>query len=188
MERRRLLATYAISAVILLNSCSESGDDPDPCLNGPEIEIDRTIASIAGKTTGEISASASEGSGTYQFSIDGTNFQTDGKFANLSGGQYIVTVEDGNGCTEEQMQTIAEIPEVFYVNQIRPIIDTNCQVSNCHGSNGNIPTFATYNDVKSKAGAIKFKTGNGSMPPNGPLSDGDVKLIADWVDIGTPEN
>ena len=95
---------------------------------------------------------------------------------------------EDNGCIDDDMQTIEEIPEVFYGNQIRPIIDTNCQVSNCHGSNGNIPTFATYNDVSSNASAIKFRTGNGTMPPNGSLSDGDIKLIADWVDIGAPEN
>jgi len=188
MNRNRLLPFYALAALLILDSCSESSEDPDPCVNGPEISIDNTLASIADKATGEISASATGGSGTFTFSIDGTNFQSSGDFDNLAGGDYTIEVKDGNGCLDDEMTTIEEIPEVFYGDQIRPIIDTNCQVSNCHGSNGNIPTFATYDDVKNSAGGIKFRTGNGTMPLNGSLSDEDIGLIADWVDIGAPEN
>ena len=188
MELRKPLLGLAIFALYLLNSCSESGDDPDPCLNGPEISIDGVVASITGKATGQITVSATGGSGSYMYSIDGASFQADGLFEDLAGGNYTVEVKDGNGCMDSEMETVEEIQEVFYGNQIRPILDQNCQVSNCHGSRPNIPSFATYSDVEAKAGAIKFRTGNGSMPPNGSLSDGDIKLIADWVDIGAPEN
>ena len=101
---------------------------------------------------------------------------------------YTIVAKDANDCTDTELATVEEVPEVFYANQIRPIIDTNCQVSNCHGSNGNIPTFATYEDVMAKADRIKARTGAGTMPPNGPLSSSDVQLIADWVDQGAVNN
>jgi mono/diheme cytochrome c family protein len=83
---------------------------------------------------------------------------------------------------------IEELAEVFYANEIRPIFDANCQKSGCHGSNSSIPTFATYEDVKAKASSIKARTSAKSMPPAGPLSDSNIKLIADWVDQGAPNN
>ena len=177
-----------IVLLFILNSCSDSGEETDLCLNGPKAEVDDIKVSIEGKDNGEIMVSATEGKSPYQFSIDGTNFQDNGTFTDLAADDYTVIVKDANECINTIMATVEEVPEVFYGNQIRPIIDANCQISNCHGSNANIPTWATYNDVKAKATTIKFRTGNGSMPPNGSLSDSDIQLIADWVDQGAPEN
>ena len=86
------------------------------------------------------------------------------------------------------MATVTEVPAVSYSNEIRPIIDTNCQISNCHGAQQGIPSFATYADVQANANNIKFRTSSGSMPPVGPLPDAEVKLISDWVDQGAPNN
>lgn len=85
------------------------------------------------------------------FSIDGKNFQNNETFSNLAVGDYTIIVKDANDCTDSEMAKVDEIPEVFYANQIRPIIDVNCQITGCHGSNGSIPTFAAYDDVKAKA-------------------------------------
>lgn len=177
-----------LGMAFILNSCSDSGDDPDPCLNGPEITVDEIKVSVEGKETGEITVSATGGTSPYMYSIDGTNFQSSGTFSNLGADDYTVVVKDANDCTDTEMATVDEVPEVFYSNQIRPILDANCQNSNCHGGNSNIPTFATYADVSAKADRIKFRTGNGTMPPNGPLANSDVQLIADWVDQGAPNN
>ena len=150
MNRLKFLSANLLVALIMLNSCSDSDDEPNPCLNGPEISVDEVLASVEGKSTGEITVSAAGGASPYMFSIDGTTFQSSGTFSGLEAGDYTMTVKDANECIDSEMATVDEIPEVFYANQIRPIIDTNCQVSNCHGSNGNIPTFATYADVKAK--------------------------------------
>ena len=189
MNRNRLfLSGLIIIILFVLNSCSDSDDDPDPCLNGPEISVDNVLVSVAGNSSGEITVSSTGGNSPYMYSVDGTNFQSSGTFSNLAADDYTVVVKDANDCTDTEMATVDEVPEVFYANQIRPIIDTNCQVSNCHGSNSNIPTYATYADVKAKADRIKFRTGAGTMPPNGPLASSDVQLIADWVDQGAPNN
>lgn len=188
MNRLKLLSASLLATLFLLNSCSESDDEPDPCLNGPEISVDEVLASVEGKSTGEITVSATGGASPYMYSIDGSNFQSSGTFSGLEADDYTIIVKDANECTDSEMATVDEIPEVFYANQIRPIIDTNCQVSNCHGSNGNIPTFATYADVQAKADRIKARTGAGTMPPSGPLASADVQMIADWVDQGAPNN
>lgn len=189
MSRKQLLLpTYFVAFLIVLNSCSESGDDPDPCLNGPEISIDSVLPSVEGKSSGEITVSAMDGAGSKMFSIDGTNFQSSGTFSGLAADDYTITVKDANDCTDTEMATVEEIPEVFYANQIRPIIDVNCQISGCHGSNSGIPTFATYNDVFAKADRIKVRTGDKSMPRGGSITDTEIKLIADWVDQGAPNN
>lgn len=189
MNHKPLLqGVFFIAILIILNSCSDSGDEPNPCINGPEISIDNVLNSIEGKTTGEITVSATSGTAPLTFSIDGKNFQSNGTFTNLSADDYTIIVKDDNDCTDSKMTTVDEIPEVFYANQIRPIIDINCQISPCHGSNTSIPTFATYDDVKAKAERIKVTTGNKSMPRNGFLSDNEINLIADWVDQGAPNN
>jgi len=177
-----------LGTVFILNSCSESGDEPDPCTNGPELTIDEVIRTPEGEEMGEITVSVSGGTSPYMFSIDGTNFQSSGTFTVLGANDYTIVVIDGNDCTDSDMATVESIPIVFYSNQIRPILDNNCQRSPCHGSNAGIPSFETYEDVKASANGIKFRTGNGTMPPSGPLSDTDIMLIADWVDQGAPNN
>lgn len=177
-----------ISFFFILNSCSDTGEDTDPCLNGPELKIDNVIASVEGKSTGEIAISANGGTTPYMYSIDGTNFQNDNIFSSLPANDYSVIIKDANGCADTKMVSVAEVPEVFYANQIRPIIDAKCQISPCHGSNNNIPSWATYNDVKAKAELIQLRTSGKSMPPSSPLPDNEIKLIADWVDQGAPNN
>jgi hypothetical protein len=189
MNRFKLtLFAGLIGTILLLNSCSDSDEDPDPCLNGPELSIDEVKSSIQGQETGEIIVSASGGAGPYMYSIDGTNFQSSGTFSNLGATDYTIVVKDANECTDNKMAKVEAVQEVFYANQIRPILDNNCQRSPCHGSNGNIPSFETYSDVKARADRIKARTVAGTMPPSGPLSNADVQLIADWVDQGALEN
>ncbi len=178
-----------LALLIILNSCSSDSDEEmDPCINGPEITVDELMVSVEGMATGEIIVSASGGSAPYMYSIDGMNFQGNGTFSGLEGGSYMITIRDANECSATENVTIEEVPEVSYMDQIRPIIDANCQISGCHGSNSNIPSWATYEDVKARAAAIKTRTGNRSMPQNGTLEDEEIQLIADWVDQGAPNN
>ncbi len=47
---------------------------------------------------GTITATVTGGTPAYQYSIDGTNFQSSNSFANLNGGTYTITVKDLNLC------------------------------------------------------------------------------------------
>src|SRR5210317_627980 len=104
MNRKQLLAFGIFIAVIItLNSCDDSSEEADPCLNGPEISVDNVMISIKGKSTGEIVLSATGGSSPHMFSIDGTNFQSNGTFSNIPADDYTVVVKDANDCTVSEM-------------------------------------------------------------------------------------
>jgi hypothetical protein len=53
-----------------------------------------------------ITAVATGGTAPYEYSLDGSNFQTSGTFSNLANGNYTVTVRDANGCTTTASQTL----------------------------------------------------------------------------------
>ena len=189
MNTKQFIQSLSLFVVMsLLYSCSDSGEDADPCVNGPQLRVEGVIASVEGSASGEINASATGGQAPLMFSIDGSNFQSDGSFTGLEADDYQVTVKDANDCTDSEMVTVEEVPEVLYATQIRPIIDQSCQISNCHGDNQGIPSFATYNDVRANAAGIKSRTSAGTMPPSGPLPDEQIALISDWVDQGAPNN
>lgn len=189
MNRTQLkLVGLILILSVMLNSCDNSGEEIDPCLNGPVLNVDNIISSDEGMENGEITVSTAGGSTPFQYSIDGMTFQSSGTFSGLEPDDYTITVKDANDCTNTTMATVEELVIVFYATQIRPIIDGNCQFSPCHGSNASIPSWATYDDVKAKANSIKNKTSDKTMPPNGVLSDSDIKLIADWVDQGALDN
>ena len=62
-----------------------------------------------GGTDGTITITVPSGSGSYEFSIDGgTTFQSAGYFSGLSGGTYIIVVNDlSSACTGSDTQTLA---------------------------------------------------------------------------------
>ena len=65
--------------------------------------IDVSKESSEGANNGEISIAPSNGSGPYQFSIDGGNtFQGSNNFTGLATGSYDVVIEDNNGCSFEE--------------------------------------------------------------------------------------
>lgn len=52
----------------------------------------------AGNNTGLVNLTSSGGRSPYQFSLDGINFQPDSTFANLTAGNYTITVQDDSLC------------------------------------------------------------------------------------------
>jgi Cu/Zn superoxide dismutase len=80
---------------------------------------------------------------------------------------------------------------VSFSVDIRPILETNCQISQCHGSNAGIPDWSTYETISASAVGIKSRTGNKTMPPAASgrsLTDEEIQKIADWVDDGALNN
>ena len=60
-----------VPVVAILNSCSKSSmDDVDPCANPPTVTL-KTMATVTGKSTGSIEASANGGTAPLILSIDG---------------------------------------------------------------------------------------------------------------------
>jgi len=137
---------------------------------------------------GSITVSASGGTGTLSYSLNGTDFQAANSFDNLHTGQYIITVKDEGGCSSTVNETVPSETGITYAEDILPIFQAKCQFSGCHPTNGN---WFDYAVASANAQLIKTRTGNGSMPrapqPGGALSEEQIAIIACWADNGTPE-
>ncbi len=87
--------------------------------------------SCYGDTTGIINISASGGTGTIRYSIDGgINFQTNGLFENLPADIYQIQIQDVNGCIRDTSVTIAEPSPLLYTTVADTIF--------CNGDKGGI--------------------------------------------------
>ncbi|MCE2712245.1 MAG: T9SS type A sorting domain-containing protein [Cryomorphaceae bacterium] len=100
-----------------------------------------------GVNNGAIIAVASGGSGSgYQYSLDGTSFNTSGSFNGLSAGTYIITVRDGSMCKRNFTESVADADG--------PIIQTlNSTDVGCHdGNDGSI----TVSSVSGGTGTLTY--------------------------------
>ena len=74
-----------------------------------------------GQSTAEISITATGGQGGYEYSIDGTTFQSGSVFSGLAAGQYQVISKDANGCLNEIAVEITQ-PNQLVLNAIPTMI------------------------------------------------------------------
>ncbi|MDF9798738.1 hypothetical protein OKW21_004001 [Catalinimonas alkaloidigena] len=181
-------ATYEISA-----------EDAEGCttsltvtVGNEEVEINAqasTTASECGQAEGTLMVEANGGTSPYAYSLDGENFQSDNAFEELEASEYVVTVQDANGCTTELTASVDT--EISFSARISDIISTNCAVSGCHVAGTGLPNFTEKQTILNRAAAIKSRTGSGTMPPpssGGSLSNEQIEAIACWVDSGAPDN
>ena len=88
---------------------------------------------------------------------------------------------------EEKITEPVDCSEVTYSMNIAQIIETNCAISGCHA--GTIsPDFREFSTIQARAGRIRVRTQNRTMPKNGSLTQEEIDLIACWVDAGAPDN
>ncbi len=84
-------------------------DEPDPIV----LNVTTTdVSPCFGNANGEISATATGGSGSFEYSIDAFTFQPSGDFTGLDGGEYTVYARDGGGCNATETVTINEPEEI----------------------------------------------------------------------------
>ncbi|MEM9545149.1 MAG: gliding motility-associated C-terminal domain-containing protein [Bacteroidota bacterium] len=99
-----------------------------PVLNAPEITDVLVEDPSCDFQNGEISVSATGGTGALQFSVDGINFQSGGFFPNLSVGNYQIVVRDSDGCldnTSVDLQTTG-VPSIDFYD----LVHTTCGEDN----------------------------------------------------------
>jgi len=102
-----------------------------------------------------------------------------------------------NGCyydNEEELYAGSgncDTSVVDYATDIKPIFATNCAISGCHvpgpgrkdlSNDQGIKDIADNGELKDRVVVRK------DMPPSGPLSSCNVKLIQAWIDNGAPVN
>ncbi|MFT7113890.1 MAG: hypothetical protein ACI8P7_000670, partial [Candidatus Azotimanducaceae bacterium] len=110
------------------NGC-EAFSDTLCIVNPEELEIvaqlDNDI-SCNDDDNAQISAFGAGGTGVYEYSINGVDFQEDNFFAFLSSGTYIITIRDVNGCFTESDPIVVTNPEVLTFNSITKDTDVEC--------------------------------------------------------------
>jgi hypothetical protein len=110
-----------------------------------------------GDATGQLEVTATGGTGTIEYSKDGTNYQPSNIFIGLIKGTYTITVRDANSCTAVLMQTITEPTTPLSITSIAP---TNVK---CKGdATGQLEVTATGG-----TGTIEYsKDGTNYQPSN----------------------
>ncbi len=125
------------------NGCMTGYDElieiTEPPIPLQVMTLDKDNVSCPGEQDGLIHVSAIGGIEPYSFSINGGNtFEDSGIFENLAGGDYIVIINDANGCsiTFEDAVVIEEAPELM-------IGEVQSEDARCQGEfNGSIVIFA----------------------------------------------
>ncbi len=70
------------------------------------INITGVTPSGCSGSTGSFTITASGGAGSYMYSLNGGGLQSNGSFTGLAATSYLVTAQDGNGCTVSGIVTI----------------------------------------------------------------------------------
>ena len=174
--------------------------DANGCEASVEIDIasanstvDATIVTVknnqCNNPNGSITVSPTGGAAPYAFLLGISGFVTNNVFTNLKEGTYSILIKDANEC----IKTVSAIVShgdtgTSYLNDIAPIITTNCNLVNCHDANSGVRNWTTYQNVKDHSSNIKTRTSDKSMPLGRTLTQSQINLIACWVDDGAPQN
>lgn len=194
MKTKAIISLLTIALISFACGSDGGGDEqPDPCATPVVITISNNINATAGQSNGTFTASATGGSSGFEFSIDGTTFQSSGTFLGLAGGAYTVTARGTGGCSNTQQVTIDEtaVIQVSFSTDVLPIMQLRCATAGCHVSGGSAPfVIDGFSDVQPRAATIKARVGGRTMPPSGAtaLSDAQINTIVAWVDGGAQDN
>ena len=204
----RTIARWSAALVLCLFigfSCSKGGGEdppqPNPC-SGVTVSVTAAIKNAApGQATGKIEATATGGSGTPTFSINGGAFQATGVFNNLAKGSYTVAAKYPNGCNGSSVFTVNEtdpcastITLTVTGTSSDPCTATGVVTATAGGStgftysldNGTFQTSNVFNNVaignhtvivKDNAGCNKSSTVNIGTVSAGPLYTAVKSLI-----------
>ncbi|SDG93184.1 SprB repeat-containing protein [Chitinophaga filiformis] len=108
----------------------------EPALLEPVL-TDRKLVKCFGEKNGALTLSARGGVGTYEWSIDGVNYQTTGVFNQLGAGNYTGYVKDDNNC-------ISQVPVVISQPDALTAKVSTQEPPGCYGeSNGKINLVAS---------------------------------------------
>ena len=102
----------------------------------PAIEELGLQPTSCGEDNGSLTVEIQNGLPPIQFSLDGMVFQTENSFDSLATGHYLLSIRDGNGCTDSLAFTI-EANATPKINEIKAT-DTSCGEDN-----GSIVIWAT---------------------------------------------
>ena len=146
-----------IVSAILFTSCSS--DDPESA------DCSTLAVSVpdAGKTNptdctsgnGSITVTATGGKEPYQYSLNGSAFQSNAQFVNLGAGEYTATVRDANNCEKESSSIALAITGVT-INFTAASTNSGCKT-------GDVSVTVT---ASGGSGDFSYRIGSGSFVDN----------------------
>jgi hypothetical protein len=104
----------------------------------------------AGAGNGSITAYALGGTGTAQYSINATAYQSSGTFSGLSGGTHVIYVKDANQCLKVKSLLVLEPSELDLTTIVSDVT--------CAGGNNGFVNLSVDGGV----GPYKYKWSNGT--------------------------
>jgi ADP-ribosylglycohydrolase len=113
------------------NSCTETTSSVtvnQPAAISASVAVDNNVSCFGGNDA-QITVTASGGTGTLQYSIDGVNYQASNVFSGLAQGTYTFTVKDANNCTETTSSVTVNQPAAISASAA---VDNNVS---CFGGN-----------------------------------------------------
>lgn len=108
-----------------------------------------------GDSTGGFTATASGGTGPYQYSLDGVTFSSSNQFFGLPAGNTTVFVQDANGCAGSSIFNIIEPPILI------PTLASMGNVDCAGGTNGSLTAAASGGNAP-----YQFALDNGTFGTN----------------------
>ncbi|CAG5085238.1 beta strand repeat-containing protein [Parvicella tangerina] len=102
---------------------------------GPAVAATGTDVSCNGSSDGTATVTATGGTPSYTYSIDGTNFGASSTFTGLAAGSYTIYVNDAGSCQGTASVTIGEPTAVVHTASVSD--------ATCGNSNGSITVTAT---------------------------------------------
>ena len=128
-------------------------------INNDCIQIGITqLNTTCGMPNGNITITATNGTGPYQYSIDGINFQFSNVFSGLLAGTFTITVKDAAGLANTSVVTLSGSPS--------PQISATSAPASCQNTGGSISIVATGGTppiLYSDDGGIDFQINNSFM-------------------------
>ncbi len=137
MNNRNTFTVLAVAFLLILAGCQSESEDPqiDCSVSTLSVSVSTVTNTTCDQLNGEITVSASGGSGNYEFSLSGGGQNSTGTFENLAAGGYTITVDDGD-CTASVTTSVN--------NEGGVIIDeVALQASGCDESNGMVTVTAS---------------------------------------------
>ena len=148
----RKVTLIAIVISVLFTACVNNVEEPgfDCSVSDLTIEVISSVRSGC-QNPGQITVRAAGGDSTYQYSIDGENFQSSPEFNDLFAGSFTIQTMDGLGC-------IAEVDFNLESEPTGITLDLQSSASDCDNPTGSITAIASGG-----VGELQFSLDNGAF-------------------------
>jgi hypothetical protein len=116
------------------------------------------------------------------------------KFPALPLPLFVIFIVMLQACVKHDIKQCQSETVVSYINDIRPIVLTNCAITGCHnGDNGDSRNWTDFQKFSDHAQDVKRriqlpKSSEDHMPRVGAITTTQIQLIICWVEQGAQNN